>query len=118
MPTFCIQSLGLDPTQVLVYKQYLHSKGVQLYRHVEMLRDDMGILKKELLQARGQVAEATSITGNIDGRFHLLESEMSGVWKKLQEEAIRPRSNKGNQGQTKVQVCQERAGKRYIAFCN
>lgn len=82
-----------------------------MYRHVEILRDDMSILRKELLEARSRVTEATSITGNIDGRFHMLESEMSGVWKKLQEEAIRPRSGKGSQGQTRVQVCQARIGK-------
>ena len=88
-----------------------------MYRHVEMLRDDMSILMTEPLEARRQVTEATSITRNIDGRFHMLESEMSGVWKKLQEEATRPRSGKGNQGQTRVQVCQARIGKQYNALC-
>lgn len=68
-----------------------------------MLRDDMSILKKELMEARGQVVEAASITGNIDGRFHLLESEMSGVWKRLEGDT-RPKSGKGGAAQAKAQV--------------
>ena len=68
-----------------------------------MLRDDMGILKKELMETRGQVVEASSVTGDIDGRFHMLESEMSGVWKKLQDDGVRPRSGKTGQA-SKAQV--------------
>lgn len=84
-----------------------------------MLRDDMGIVKKELIEARGQVVEATSITGNIDGRFHLLESEMNGVWKRLQDEAVGPRSGKGSPAQGKAQVvklCYSRSVSRYLSL--
>ena len=51
-----------------------------------MLRDDMGILKKEMQSTRAEVSDAITITGNIDSRFHTLESEMRGFWAKMKDD--------------------------------
>ena len=50
-----------------------------------MLRDDMGMLKKELQATRAQVGDAVAITDKIDTRFHMLESEMRGMWKQIKD---------------------------------
>lgn len=51
-----------------------------------MLRDDMSLLKKEMQTTHADLSSAVSITSNIDGRFHMLESEMHGFWKKMKDD--------------------------------
>ncbi len=51
-----------------------------------MLRDDMSLLKKEMQTSHADISGAVSITTNIDGRFHMLESEMHGFWKKMKDD--------------------------------
>lgn len=94
--TACYIQPPKDCILVPVLKYLTLSKTWSVCSHVEMLRDDMGILKKEVVEARGQMVQATNVTDNIDGRFHLLESEMSGVQKKLQDDFIGPKSPKAH----------------------
>ena len=55
-----------------------------------MLRDDMGLLKKEMQGIHAEISDAVSVTSNIDSRFHLLESELRGLWKQVKtDEAAR-----------------------------
>lgn len=55
-----------------------------------MLRDDMGLLKKEMKVTHAEISDAVSVTSNIDSRFHLLESELRGLWKQVKiDEAAR-----------------------------
>lgn len=61
-------------------------KGLLSCRHVEMLRDDMSLQKKEMQTARADIGNATAVTANIDGRFHMLESEMRSLWKKVTDD--------------------------------
>jgi len=63
-----------------------HDCNMLLCRHVEMLRDDMSLLKKEMQTSHADISGAVSITTNIDGRFHMLESEMHGFWKKMKDD--------------------------------
>ena len=51
-----------------------------------MLRDNMNLQKKEMQTARADIGDAVAVTANIDGRFHMLESEMRGLWKKMTDE--------------------------------
>ena len=51
-----------------------------------MLRDDMSLLKKEMQTTHADVSGAVSVTSNIDGQFHMLESEMHGFWKKMKDD--------------------------------
>jgi len=63
-----------------------HDCNKLLCRHVEMLRDDISLLKKEMQTSHADISGAVSITTNIDGRFHMLESEMHGFWKKMKDD--------------------------------
>ena len=63
-----------------------HKCNKLLCRHVEMLRDDMGLPKKEMQTTHADISSAVSVTSNIDGRFHMLESEMHGFWKKMKDD--------------------------------
>lgn len=63
-----------------------HDCNTLLCRHVEMLRDDMSLLKKEMQTSHADISGAVSITTNIDARFHMLESEMHGFWKKMKDD--------------------------------
>lgn len=63
-----------------------HDCNTLLCRHVEMLRDDMSLLKKEMQTTHADLSGAVSITSNIDSRFHMLESEMHSVWKKMKDD--------------------------------
>ena len=60
--------------------------GVLRYRHVEMLRDDMSLQKKEAQSARADISDAVAVTANIDGRFLMLESQMQGLLKKVTDD--------------------------------
>ena len=51
-----------------------------------MLRDDISLLKKEMQTSHADISGAVSITTNIDARFHMLESEMHGFWKKMKDD--------------------------------
>ena len=51
-----------------------------------MLRDDMSLLKKEMQTTHADLSSAVSISSNIDGRFHMLESEMHSFWKKVKDD--------------------------------
>lgn len=48
-----------------------------------MLRDDMGLQKKEMQTARADISNAATVTSNLDGRFQLLDGELRGLSKKL-----------------------------------
>ncbi len=63
-----------------------HDCNTLLCRHVEMLRDDMSLLKKEMQTSHADITGVVSITTNIDARFHMLESEMHGFWKKMKDD--------------------------------
>ena len=54
-------------------------------RHVEMLRDDMSLQKKEMQTARADISNTAAITASIEGRCHMLDSELNGLSKKLAE---------------------------------
>lgn len=51
-----------------------------------MLRDNMSLQKKEMQTARADIGDAVAVTANIDGRFHMLESEMHSVWKQITDD--------------------------------
>ena len=53
-----------------------------------MLRDNMSLQKKEMQTARADIGDAVAVTANIDGRFHMLESEMHSVWKKITNDQV------------------------------
>ena len=53
-----------------------------------MLRDNMSLQKKEMQTARADIGDAAAVTANIDGRFHMLESEMHSVWKKITDDQV------------------------------
>lgn len=58
-----------------------------------MLRDDMGLLKKEMQTTCADLSDAAAITSNVDARFHMLESELRGLWKKITDaEAAREKA--------------------------
>ncbi|DBA75369.1 TPA: hypothetical protein ACH3X1_010636 [Trebouxia sp. C0004] len=76
---------GLLP-QLKVQIETLEDKELEIRLHVEMLRDDMSLLKKEMQTSHADISSAVSITSNIDGRFHMLESEMHGYWKKMKDD--------------------------------
>lgn len=75
----------LSANQVTTTKPntHLESKGIRLYRHVEMLRDSMSLQKKEMQTARADIGDAVAMTANIDSGFQMLESEMHSLWKKV-----------------------------------
>lgn len=51
-----------------------------------MLRDDMSLQKKEMQSARADIGDAVAVTANIDSRFHMLESQMQSLLKKITED--------------------------------
>ena len=53
-----------------------------------MLRDNMSLQKKEMQTARADIGDAVAVTANIDGRFHMLQSEMRSLWKKITDEQV------------------------------
>lgn len=44
-----------------------HKNGVWRYRHVEMLRDDMSLQKKEMQSAHADIGDAVAVTANTAG---------------------------------------------------
>ncbi|DBA81250.1 TPA: hypothetical protein ACH3X2_006877 [Trebouxia sp. C0005] len=76
---------GLLP-QLKVQIETLEDKELEMRLHVEMLRDDMSLLKKEMQTTHADLSSAVSISSNIDGRFHMLESEMHSFWKKVKDD--------------------------------
>ncbi|KAL0045300.1 hypothetical protein WJX82_003127 [Trebouxia sp. C0006] len=76
---------GLLP-QLKVQIETLEDKELEMRLHVEMLRDDISLLKKEMQTSHADISGAVSITTNIDGRFHMLEREMHGFWKKMKDD--------------------------------
>ena len=51
-----------------------------------MLRDDMSVQKKEMQSARADIGDAAAVTANIDSRFHMLESQMQDLLKKVTDD--------------------------------
>ncbi len=71
-----------------------------------MLQDDMGILKKEVQAMRAEVSDAVVVANNVDSRFHMLESEMRGFWKKMKDdEAVKAEKAAVGRLQTPAPVC-------------
>ncbi|KAL3134087.1 hypothetical protein ABBQ32_008511 [Trebouxia sp. C0010 RCD-2024] len=74
--------VGLLP-QLKAQVEALEDKELELRLHVEMLRDDMSLQKKEMQTARADISNAAIVTSTLDGRFQVLDGELRGLSKKL-----------------------------------
>ena len=58
-----------------------------------MLRDDVGLKKKDMQTTRSDLGSATAVASDMSGRLHLLESEMRSLRKKIaDDEAARDKA--------------------------
>lgn len=102
----------------------LSKPGYLAYRHVEMLRDDMSLQKKEMQTARADISNAVAAASSIDGRVQLLEGEMRSLSKKLTgNQAARDKAAAANKLPAVMPVCNSDCHKRtysdwYHAQCD